>query len=110
MTRRKSADGRRAHPTWQALIVCACHVICSSGLAANADEAIRRSTDVPRQALASALKTLIREYDIQLVYRAELVRDRMTDGVRGELTAIEALDADPEKGTGLTTDSSASAC
>jgi len=99
MSRYKKAEGPLAQLTWGALI--ACHVFCSGGLAANADETMRRSTDVPRQALGSALKTLIKEYDIQLVYRAELVRDRMTEGARGELTAIEALEQ-ILRGTGLT--------
>ena len=79
----------------------ACNLFWSSSMAATADATIRRSLDIPRQALGPALQALIKASDVQLVYLAELVRDRVTDGARGELTSIEALDL-LLKGTGLT--------
>jgi iron complex outermembrane receptor protein len=69
-----------------------CNLCCRVVLADEARTSARRHIDVPRQALGHALRTLMKEHDIQLVYRAELVQGRMTEGARGELTAIEALD------------------
>jgi len=82
----------------------ACHAFSgsmASDAQSNAEASIRRSIDIPRQALPPALQALVKERDLQLVYRAELVRDQMTEGARGELTAIEAL-GQLLKGTGLT--------
>src|SRR4051812_18399332 len=68
----------------------ACNLLwSSSSMAATAGASIRRPIDIPRQALAPALQSLIKASDVQLVYLAELVRDRVTDGARGELTSIE---------------------
>lgn len=102
-SRERAAGFRAVGPlvclTLGSLAVCA--VLCDVSRAADAGAAVRHVIDVPPQALATALRTLTREHDIQVVYRAELVRDRMTDGARGELTAAEAL-AQLLKGTGLT--------
>ncbi len=79
----------------------ACLALIGVSTAHDADAAIKRTTDIPAQPLAPALQTLIKERDIQLVYRAELIGDRRTGGASGELTAIEAL-SQLLSGTGLT--------
>ncbi len=85
--------------TLGAMLACAAlGGICA---AADADAAIRRPTDIPAQPLAPALQFLVKERDIQLVYRAELVGSHKTSGASGNLTAVEAL-TQLLSGTGLT--------
>ena len=81
-----------------AVLACAALGVCS---AHDADAAIKRPTDIPAQALAPALQALVRERDIQLVYRAELIGGHRTGGASGDLTATEAL-GQLLNGTGLT--------
>jgi outer membrane receptor protein involved in Fe transport len=81
--------------------VLACAALGSLCAAHDAAAAIKRQTDIPPQALAPALQWLVRERDIQLVYRAELINDHRTSGASGELTAVEAL-SQLLNGTGLT--------
>jgi len=83
------------------LATAICFSLASLATADDADAAIKRATAIPPQPLAPALQTLIKERDIQLVYRAELVTDRNTAGASGELTAVEAL-GQLLNGTGLT--------
>ncbi len=79
--------------------------ICLSlvGLSA-ADEArasVRRLTSIPEQELESALQSLARTRDLQVVYRTEVIGAYRSRGAAGELTESEAL-AQILSGTGLT--------
>jgi iron complex outermembrane recepter protein len=69
--------------------------------AADAEAAITRHTDIPPQPLAPALQRLVKERDVQLVYRAELIADLRTPGASGQLSVVETL-AQLLNGTGLT--------
>lgn len=60
----------------------------------------RQAFDIPPQALSSALEALRARSDIQVLYPAELVRGRPSEGVKGEFTAGEAL-ARLLRGSGL---------
>lgn len=82
-------------------VVVGCLALGSICTANDADAAIKRTTEIPAQSLAPALQKLVKDRDIQLVYRAELIADRKTGGATGELTAIEAL-GQLLHGTGLT--------
>ncbi|MEJ0039705.1 MAG: TonB-dependent receptor [Gammaproteobacteria bacterium] len=82
-------------------VVLACAALGGICAAHDADAAIKRPTEIPAQALAPALQLLVRERDIQLVYRAELINDHRTSGASGDLTAVEAL-SQLLNGTGLT--------
>ncbi|HWG31917.1 MAG TPA: TonB-dependent receptor, partial [Steroidobacteraceae bacterium] len=68
-----------------------CLSIVGVALADPATAAIRRPTNIPAQALGSALEELAKERDIQVIYRSEVVFDRMTEGAVGEFTPDEAL-------------------
>ncbi len=105
-----NASPRTMRPTTTALIrageilmritvatAVACLMVGGVRIAGDAGAAIKRTTDIPAQPLAPALQTLMKERDIQLVYRAELIADRRTSGATGELTAIEALGASPRR-------------
>ena len=61
------------------------------GVSAEVDAATRLPTNIGAQELAPALHLLARERGIQFVYRSELVADRWTDGVTGNLTFEEAM-------------------
>ncbi|HWG28931.1 MAG TPA: TonB-dependent receptor plug domain-containing protein, partial [Steroidobacteraceae bacterium] len=60
-------------------------------LADPAKAAIRKPTNIPAQALGSALEELAKQRDIQVIYRSEVVFDRKTEGAVGEFTPDEAL-------------------
>lgn len=62
---------------------------------------MRQPTNIGAQELAPALHTLARERGVQFVYRSELVADRRTSGVIGNLTFEEAM-AQLLNETGLT--------
>lgn len=64
-------------------------VAFSAGLEAQAS--IKRSTTIPPQDLAPALKALVQEREFQLIYSSELLADQKTQGATGELTLDEAL-------------------
>lgn len=69
-----------------------------------ADEAqasMQQPTNIPPQELASALQTLAKQRDAQIVYRSELVNQQRTSGAAGDLTFEEAL-RQLLNGTGLT--------
>ena len=63
--------------------------------------ATRKPTNIPPQELALALQALARDRDFQIVCRADLLKDRRSSAVSGELTPYEAL-ARLLTGTGLT--------
>jgi iron complex outermembrane receptor protein len=73
-----------------------------SALAAaqDAKAAIRRQTMIPTEALGTALQTLAKDYDLQVLYRTEVVGELRTRGAAGSLTATEAL-GEILSGTGL---------
>jgi hypothetical protein len=60
-----------------------CLSIIGVALADPAHAAIRKPTNIPAQALGSALEELAKERDIQVLYRSEVVLDRKTDGAVG---------------------------
>src|SRR6185312_13228880 len=68
-----------------------CLSIVGVALADPAKAAIRKPTNIPAQALGSALEELAKERDIQVIYRSEVVFDRKTEGAVGEFTPDEAL-------------------
>ena len=74
-----------------------------SGVAWPADEraATRQPIRIAPQPLAPALQILAREREFQVVYRSELVGNRRTRGVDGNLTFEEAL-TQLLSGSGLT--------
>jgi len=86
------------------LSICAALLCLSAaGLSfgADAEAAIRKTIDIPAQGLGPALNTLARERNLQVVYRSEIVGSLRTQGVSGDLTVDEALQA-LLSGTGLT--------
>src|SRR5258708_27675116 len=68
---------------------------------ADADAAIRKTIAIPAQGLGPALNTFAKERNLQVVYRSEIVGSLRTQGVSGDLTVDEALQA-LLSGTGLT--------
>ena len=77
--------------------------LCLVGLAnaGPAKAAIRKDLNVPAEELGSALQVLAKDYDFQVLYRTEIVKDLRTQGAVGSLTSDEAL-GKVLKGTGLT--------
>ena len=72
-----------------AIAIClSIEAICAG---TQAEQAIRRPTSIAPQGLAQALQTLAKDCDVQLVYRSELVHDRLTNGASGMLTLDEVL-------------------
>lgn len=59
--------------------------------AQDAQASIKKFTDIPAQELVPALKTLAHERGFQVVFLAEVVGDRHTQGAVGNLTTTEAL-------------------
>jgi iron complex outermembrane receptor protein len=81
-----------------ALALCC---LCTLSFAADpAHASIRKTTDIPAEELGSALQTLAKDYDFQVLYRTEIVKDLRTQGAVGTLTSDEAL-GKVLKGTGL---------
>jgi len=74
-------------------IVVAAACLSAAGLCAAEDvqASIRKSTNIPAQELAPALKTLARERGIRVVFLAEVVGTAPTAGAVGEFTTTEAL-------------------
>lgn len=89
------------------VIVLACAVLWAlvGFTIANAATAVidstAQTTSIPSESLATALRTLARERQFQVLYRSELVRSLRTRGASGTLTVREAL-AELLEGTGLT--------
>jgi iron complex outermembrane receptor protein len=78
-----------------------CLCLVSLVQADSAKAFIRITTNIPAEELGSALQTVAKDYDFQVLYRTELVKDLRTQGAVGSLTSDEALDK-VLKGTGLT--------
>jgi iron complex outermembrane receptor protein len=75
--------------------------LCSLSFATDpAHASIRKDTNIPTEELGSALQTLAKDYDFQVLYRTEIVKDLKTRGAVGSLTADEAL-TQVLSGTGL---------
>ena len=82
-----------------ALALCC---LCTLSFAADpAHASIRKDLNVPAEELGSALQTVAKDYDFQVLYRTEIVKDLRTQGAVGSLTSDEAL-GKVLKGTGLT--------
>src|SRR4029077_13417330 len=62
---------------------------------------IKRSTNIPAQGLGSALQTLAKDRNFQVVYGSEEVNNLRTHGAVGEFTSEEAL-KQLLSGTGMT--------
>jgi iron complex outermembrane receptor protein len=69
--------------------LCLCLVGISHAQSAKA--AIRKDLNVPAEELGSALQTVAKDYDFQVLYRTEIVKDLSTQGAVGSLTSDEAL-------------------
>jgi iron complex outermembrane recepter protein len=82
-----------------ASLICLCLVGFAN--AGPAKAAIRKDLNVPAEELGSALQTVAKDYDFQVLYRTEVVKDLRTQGAVGSLTSDEAL-GKVLKGTGLT--------
>jgi iron complex outermembrane recepter protein len=68
-----------------------CFLLVAVGNADPASAAIRRSTNIPAQPLDLALKTLAKERQFQVLFRADIVRDLRSGAAVGEFTSDEAL-------------------
>lgn len=66
-----------------------------------AQAVVKHSTAIPAQELAPALRALVQERSIQIIYSSQLLADRHTSGAAGDLTLGEAL-TQLLRGTGLT--------
>jgi iron complex outermembrane receptor protein len=76
--------------------------LCTISFAAEpAYASIRKDTHIPAEELGPALQTLAKDYDFQVLYRTEIVKDLKTNGAAGSLTSDEAL-SKVLSGTGLT--------
>src|SRR5258706_6054448 len=81
-------------------VAVACFSLVSVTIGREAEAAVRRQTNIAAQGLAPALRILVKERDVQLVYRTALVGDHQTNGAAGDLTFEEAL-TNLFSGTGL---------
>ena len=86
------------HKVAYAAVVC---LTVMSGTEANADASTRKSTHIPAQKLASALRALAHERQFYVLFAAQDIAGLQTQGVTGELTSQEALEQ-LLNGTGLT--------
>ena len=79
--------------------LCLCLVGISHAQTAHAS--IRKAANIPAEELGSALETVAKDYDFQVLYRTEIVKDLRTQGAVGALTSDEVL-TKVLSGTGLT--------
>lgn len=75
--------------------------IISLAVADEVRAAARKPTDIPAQHLGTALNSLAADFELQVLYRSEVVGTLQTEGVSGSTTAAEALER-VLSGTGLT--------
>jgi iron complex outermembrane receptor protein len=66
-------------------------ILLTVGFADPADASIRKTTSIPAEPLSEALRTLAKDRQFEILYRAEVVRDMRTEGAIGEFTPEEAL-------------------
>ncbi len=83
------------------IAVALCGLCTISFAAEPARASIRKDAKIPTEELGPALQTLAKDYDFQVLYRTEIVRDLKTHGAIGSLTSDEAL-TKVLSGTGLT--------
>ncbi len=77
--------------------------LCALSSVSAADPArasIRKDTRIPAEGLGVALQTLAKDYDFQVLYRTEIVKNLRTRGAVGNLSPEEAL-GQVLNGTGL---------
>src|SRR6202453_4864107 len=79
--------------------LCLCLVGISHAQTAHAT--IRKTTNIPAEELGAALQTVAKDYDFQILYRTEIVKDLRTQGAVGSLSSDEVL-TKVLSGTGLT--------
>src|SRR6266853_1427642 len=84
-----------------ATVATAICLLVGLSVASDGEAAMRRPTNIPAQGLRSALQTLSKEREFQVVFRTDLVGDARTSGAVGDLTLDEAL-KQLLTGTGLT--------
>jgi len=82
-------------------VAVACLAIVGLSIADESQASIKKHTDIPAENLGTALQTLAKDRNFQIVYVAEEVSSLRTQGAVGEFTPDEALKA-LLKGTGLT--------
>jgi outer membrane receptor protein involved in Fe transport len=83
-------------------VATAVYCLCTLSFAADpAHASIKKNTRIPSEGLGAALETLARDYDFQVLYRTEVIKDLKTNGAIGSLTSDEAL-TKVLSGTGLT--------
>jgi iron complex outermembrane recepter protein len=70
-----------------ALYMSAREPVCAQDAAA----AMRKPISIPAQPLGAALEALAKERDLQVIYHSEVVGERRTSGIVGDLTLGEAL-------------------
>src|SRR5579885_368875 len=83
-----------------AVAAVSCFFLASLSVAHHATEAIRKETQIPAQALNSALEAFARDRELQLIYATDEVENRQSSGAVGNLSSSEALKR-LLKGTGL---------
>lgn len=83
------------------VLAVACLGCAGLAFAQNSQASIKQSTNIPAQALGSALQTLARERKFQIVYVWDELRSLSTLGAVGEFSSQEAL-AELLKGSGFT--------
>jgi outer membrane receptor protein involved in Fe transport len=82
-------------------IAVACLTLVGLSAADESPASIKKQTDIPAEGLGTALQTLAKDRNFQIVYVAEVVSALRTQGAVGEFTPDEAL-KQLLSGTGLT--------
>jgi iron complex outermembrane recepter protein len=72
-------------------VAVTCLALTSLSAAEPAAAAIKKQTNISPQSLGSALQTLAKDRDFQVLYRTEVVGQRQTAGAVGELSFDEAM-------------------
>jgi outer membrane receptor protein involved in Fe transport len=68
-----------------------CFATVGTTAAADVQASMRKQTNIPAQQLGTALRTLAREREFQLIYLSDSIETRPTSGATGDLTVEEAL-------------------
>jgi iron complex outermembrane recepter protein len=82
-------------------VVAVCCLCVISLTAAAANPSIRKSINIPAEGVGPALQALAKDYELQVLYRTEVIENLRTQGAVGEFTPAEALQK-LLSGTGLT--------
>ena len=70
-------------------VAVACLSVLGVSRADTVQASIKKHTEIPAQALGTALQALAKDREFQIVCRADLVADIRSDGISGEFTAGE---------------------